>query len=777
MAPFGRGMAAQDRIVDISEDAATVRSRRRRAFLRLGVPIVGVALVIVAILGIALYSHDANRRGVLALSNDFLDTLDAQIAQRVAAFLDPCERALRILRDIAVRTPAAERVAPGERFAVGVLKELPQTAAFYVGDSAGNFLMVRRLAKGLETKRIINEGASRRVILTERDAAGAEIARREDPTDTYDPRTRPWFQGALETDDVFWTGVYVFFSDGKPGITVSTRILDDGGMDRVLGVDVTLEELSRFLASLEIGTRGRALIMDAEGRLIAVPNSLEMIKPRGSDFVPPRVDELDDPMLTAAFDRFRVEGQGRRTIEHQGVRYISSATPMPGSSRDWWILITVPEEDFIGFVASNNRTALIMSLSIVVAVIALAALLVRQGLRSDRSLRLMTERGRIMSQQSAAYAAVSERIARGAEDAAEALTEGLANATGARRASVWRLTARRQALRCLDSYERAGEGHVGGFELHRRELPAFFELLETGEEIAIDDAAADRRSAQFHALVMQSLGSRSLSVYPLRRGQVMLGAVCLEDIRASAETSEFVRTVAAIFAASLQAPAEANRPPEAASARAAPTAAPASSAPIRSADLASAAVERAGLRAEYFPELAVMTLHLSGSLELAGKADAGDVGMAAQVTEVLQEAAADHGVTYLKFVGQEAVAAAGFERPDEEAMTRIGAAAVAIRDRLSQLVETGDHDVAFRIGLGFGPGYGCYVGRERQHFNLWGEAFETADLMAQSAAPGAIQASAASYARLRQDFLFRPRGTFYLPGVGQSGTFVLAGQL
>ncbi len=47
----------------------------------------------------------------------------------------------------------------------------------------------------------------------------------------------------------------------------------------------------------------------------------------------------------------------------------------------------------------------------------------------------------------------------------------------------------------------------------------------------------------------------------------------------------------------------------------------------------------------------------------------------------------------------------------------------------------------------------------------------------QRGARGAIQASAGAYARLRQDFLFRPRGTFYLPGVGQSRTFVLAGQL
>ena len=330
-------MAAINRVVDISEDAVAVRRRRRRGLLRIGVPILGIALVILAIVAIALYSHAANRRGVLALSDDLLTTLDAQIAQRVAAFLDPCERALRIMRDIAIDMPMTERNATAERFALSVLKELPQIASFYVGDSEGDFLMVRRLQDGVEMKQIIN-GGDRTVLLTSRDAAGNETSRREDPNDTYDPRTRPWYQGALKGGEVFWTGIYIFFSDKKPGITVSTRVPGSSGVDRVFGVDVTLEELSRFLSTLEIGTNGRALIMDEEGRLIAVPNSEQMIKPVGDEFIPPKVDELDDPILTAAFDRFRVEGQGRRIIERDGTRYISSVTLLPGTTHKWWVL-------------------------------------------------------------------------------------------------------------------------------------------------------------------------------------------------------------------------------------------------------------------------------------------------------------------------------------------------------------------------------------------------------------------------------------------------------
>jgi adenylate cyclase len=771
-------MAAVQRIVDIAEDAVAVRRRRRRALFRLGIPILGVTLVVAAIFVIALYSYAANRRGAIALSDDLLDTLDAQIAQRVAAFLDPSERTLRLMRSVAADVPMTERRASDERYAIGVLMELPQIAGVYVGDSTGNFMMVRRRDDGVQTKQIINQPGNRKIFLIDRNAAGDEVARREDPTDAYDPRTRPWFKGALQTDDVYWTGIYIFFSDRKPGVTVSSRVPDPGGIDRVFGVDVTLDELSRFLASLEIGAEGRALIMDGEGQVIAVPNSEKFIKPVGDEFVPPKVDELSDPVLTAAFDRFRVEGQGRRILEREDVRYISSATPLPGSGRNWWILIVVPEDDFIGFVASNNRTALAMSLVIVLAVIGLSILLVRQGLRSDRSIRLMTERGRNLSRQSAAYTAISDQIAKRAGELPPALTEGLVDVTRARRASVWRLEADNQILRCSDSYDRDSQGHSGGFELHRRELPAFFELLESDEEVALADAAADRRSAQFHTLIMQSLGSRAIAIVPLRRAGTVVGTICLEDAGPLDGVRDFLRTTAAMVSAILAPGARDDRPPTARKPVARAQASEDDAVqPILSADLAPKSTDHAHLRAEHFTDVAVMSLSLTGATQLAKKCGAADTGMAVQISELLQEIASEHGITYLKFVGQDAIAAAGFDRQDQDAMNWIAALAIAVRDRLSELIDTAGPGAEFRIGLGFGGCYGCLVGRERQQFNLWGEAFETAHHMARSAAPGAIQASAGAYARLRQDFLFRPRGTFYLPGVGQSRTFVLAGQL
>jgi class 3 adenylate cyclase len=446
-------------------------------------------------------------------------------------------------------------------------------------------------------------------------------------------------------------------------------------------------------------------------------------------------------------------------------------------------MMVVPEDDFIGFVAGNNRATLGMSLVIVFAVAGLAALLVRQGLRADRFVRWVTERDRTITQQSALYKTIAEQIAQGATEAPPALTEGLIATTGAQRASVWRLDARKRVLQCMDSDDRAGQdhasrGHAGGFELHRHEMPAFFEFLERlGDLTVVEDASADERTAQFHNIMMRPLGTCSLAVIPLKRGERTIGAICLEDAGPLEGAHEFLRTSAAMLASAWRVATPSTEKAAAAPAQERTRRSERTEPSIRPTDLGQSPVAQADLRAQHFPEVAAMVLLLSGSLALAEKSADGDIGLAARIAELLQEIFGKHGIGYLKFVGQESIAVAGLEPDGEEAMNRLADAAIALRDRLMDLADNAGAGAEFRIGLSFGPAFGCMLGREREQFNLWGEAIETAEIMARSAAPGAIQASASAYARLRQDFLFRPRGSFYVPGIGQSRTFVLAGQL
>jgi len=773
-------VAVGSQVIDISADPLDERRRRRRALLRIGFPIASVVLLIAAIVAIALYSERANRRDALALSQDLLSTLDDRIALAVSAYLDPATRAVAVARDLLRDGPILAQLPTIESVGASLLRQTRQIAILSFADEDGNYVMVRRgAAGGTDIKVIENQPGPRRVTWIRRGVNGEEVGREEDPGDDYDPRTRPWFEGAAATDEVFWTGVYVFFTDQKPGLTASLRYRGPDGRLHVLGADIMLEDLSHFLSSLEIGATGRAILMDGSGKVIATPKGNDVVrKEAGGGFVTASVGELGDPALTAAYDRFRIEGHGRRVIEMADRRYISAATALPGAGRDWSVLLVVPEDEFVGFVASNNRNALLMSAAVIVIAALLAALLVRQGLRADRAARLLLDRQRAIDRQSGAFATLAadaDLFDPARNEPPRALTETLAEVTGARRASIWRLTEGGRTLRCEDSFERESGGHVDGLELHQNELPQLFSHLLGGEELAVADAASDRRTAGLERVVMRPLGSRSLVSVPVRHEERVVGAVWLEDAPSASGARDFVRAVANMVALRMaEGPTESPTGKQA-RAEAADAAAPEAKRSY-TAELASRGIDPATIKGDIYPNIAVMVVHLVDPVALSVRSPSEDNTISDQIACTLQQVARERDIPYLKIVGQEIIGAAGFDAPDGAAARLIADVALAIRDHCLELFEDSDQRQEFRIGIDCGPAIGGEIGSNPRLFNLWGEAVRSAGHMALTGLPGTVQATEAAYERLRHEFLFRPRGAFYLPQVGEARTFVLAGR-
>jgi len=773
-------VAHADQVIDVSVDQLDERRRRRRALLRIGFPVAAVVVMIVAILSIALYAERANRSGVLGLSNDLLNALDSRVALAVSSYLDPATRTVAVARDVIKGGSIAERLPVLETVGASLLRQIPQIAILSFADEDGNYLMVRRGPNGgTDLKVIDNVPGPRRVTWIHWNAAGDEIGREDDPTDAFDPRTRPWYIGAAATEDVFWTGVYVFFTDQKPGLTASARYRAPDGRLQVIGADITLEQLSRFLTSLDIRRSGRAIILDGSGQVIATPGGSNVLrKDAQGTLTPARVDELGDPALTAAYDRFRVEGHGRRVIEVQGRRYVTAVTALPTAGRDWSVLTVVPEEEFVGFVTSNNRRALFLSMGIIVIATLLAALLVRQGLRADRSARLLLDRQGAIVRQSSAFATLAadaDLFDPTRNEPPRALTETLAGVTGARRASVWRLAEEGRVLCCEDSFERESGGHTDGLRLYREELPQFFVNLAKGEEIDAADAANDRRTRDLERVVMRPLGSRTLFAVPVRREERVVGAVWLEDAPRRTEARDFVRAVANMVALRMAEGATAAAPDERVAA-AGPIPVEPEAKRSYTAELASRGIDPAMIEGDIYPNVAVMVVHFVDPAALSVRPASGQSTISDQIACTLQEVARKQDIPYLKIVGQDVIGAAGFGAPDGAGARLIADVALAIRDHCLALFEDSDHRQEFHIGIDCGPAIGGEVGSDPRVFNLWGEAVRTASRMALTGLPGAVQATESAYERLRHDFVFRPRGAFYLPQVGEARTFILAGR-
>lgn len=789
-------------IFDLELSPQEARRQRRRRWLKVGVPILGVALMLVAIGAIAAFSYTSNRRDALDLSRELVEAIERRIDTEVEAYLSPAPKMSAMVRDVlSAQQPGARRRNMVERLGLQILRSNAQLASIILGEPDGDFIMLKRMPDGsLHSKRIDFTGSDRRTMWTRRDRAGAITTVEEEAGDTYDARTRAWYTGAAEIigDALYWSDVYVFFADRKAGLTVSAPVHEtDGRLGGVVGIDIDLESISAFLGKLAIGKRGRVMLLDEQGRPVATPDIQATLREVNGELVRGRLDELGDPVLTRAFDHFRVQGFGHRYLEVGNARYIAVTSPLElVTGRKWTLMLVVAEDDFVGFIGENSRLTLLMSLGIIALAALLAALLARQGILADRNAERVRERERTIAAQNRAFAELAANTALFDPDRPEAgrrVTEIVAQALGARRVSVWRLTGDRHELVCDDCYDRDTEGHTAGTDLRRDELPQAFAWLLAGAEVAVEDTARDPRTAELNRLYLNPVGCKALVSVPITRGKAAVGAVWVEDEEPRAnfeDTLSFARAVAGMLAVRMVEPARSEAVAAAATA-AVPVRqrAVASRTALRSTSfagdraraltlrLSERGLGRDGLAAQIFPEMSVLSIRFTDHLTLAQRmGEAASKALFDQLACAIEQIAARHGVDYLKVLGDQVTAAEGFDPADDHA-TAMAEVALAVQEEGARLFAELDRRLGFRIGLDSGGVIGSAVGEGERTYNVWGEAVRTALAMAESGPAGGIHVTESAYQRLRDRYLFRVRGSFYLERVGEMSTYLLVGRL
>jgi serine phosphatase RsbU (regulator of sigma subunit) len=170
----------------------------------------------------------------------------------------------------------------------------------------------------------------------------------------YDPRTRPWFQKAIDHDELHinWTDPYTFFTTKQPGITISTRWFDTiQKIDIVVAFDVLLTDISEFTTELNVTKNGLVFILTEDERVIGLPSksgydSMEKIK---QDVLKP-YKELNNDKINQTIDIWN------------GIGNIDSTFKFTSEGETWWgavqrykisdeqellVGVAVPESDFV----------------------------------------------------------------------------------------------------------------------------------------------------------------------------------------------------------------------------------------------------------------------------------------------------------------------------------------------------------------------------------------------------------------------------------------------
>jgi hypothetical protein len=318
------------------------------------------------------------------LCDDLTDQATQSVIDKTVAFLTPAAELTELSAQLfTAGVLPFDNVAKLERYAIECLHSQSQIAMFLIGDRAGNFLLSKPEPDGSTATKFVNRTVNPPLTTWKYWDKTFQVIRTETlTTDTYDPRSRPWYQGAEEKRGLYWTDPFIYYTGRKPGIAVSYPVMDSQGrVAGVIGYDIELVQLSTFLQSLKIGKHGLAFIMNDKKELVAYPDPTKVMEHKGKTGTlrPVRVDALDNASIVTAYREYLKTGQEKFSLEADGVRYHASFTNFPSSfGKPWQVVVVVPEDDFIGEVKTLSHRVLAICLFFLALSMALAVLIARR---------------------------------------------------------------------------------------------------------------------------------------------------------------------------------------------------------------------------------------------------------------------------------------------------------------------------------------------------------------------------------------------------------------
>lgn len=167
----------------------------------------------------------------------------------------------------------------------------------------------------------------------------------------FDPRTRPWFAAAKESDRPVWTGPYVDASGHGLILTCSKSVKTRFGT-WVVASDVTVDQLSKY-TNLTLGGKGYALLMDDKGTTISRPG-LSANRTRWNQSSPAEnVFASTDPELVAIGYNMTSGKKGLAHAQFNGVETIVAYAPV--KSLNWSYSFSMPAREVVAPILETDR--------------------------------------------------------------------------------------------------------------------------------------------------------------------------------------------------------------------------------------------------------------------------------------------------------------------------------------------------------------------------------------------------------------------------------------
>lgn len=339
-----------------------------------------IGLLIISVSIILASSYLTSQRVLIGHARDIMGNIATFTIKESQHYLAPAQDAAQLTEKLAISDVVSNRRTDVlERYFYEQLRQHSTFAGIYIGFVNGEFFFVNRSNDrspgGFRTKVISMDEGARHTKLIWRDVKFGVEGETWDNLDTYDPRQRPWFQDAVRTRQTVWTEPYIFYTSQKPGLTVASPVFGPGSqLIGVVGVDIEIDEISRFLSELKVGKQGRAFIITTNGDLVAFPDLSKMRWPTSGDgegFRLARINEVDDILALKAYlsigqsvSSLTGDQKVFKSFSHEGRNYHTMFAPFSNAQWPWMIGIYLPEDDYLGSLKANRTYNIYIMLAI-----------------------------------------------------------------------------------------------------------------------------------------------------------------------------------------------------------------------------------------------------------------------------------------------------------------------------------------------------------------------------------------------------------------------------
>lgn len=255
---------------------------------------------------------------------------------------------------------------------VSVTKSVPY---LYYGTQDGDFLGIDVSFGGEPAFKIRNADTAPNRVTYSMTAGGEPFE--ELKSSEYDPRERPWYVAAIEANEPTWSEIYVFSASPVLGISPVMPVKNSfGKIEGVLGIDLTLSEISDFLRSLQISPNGEAFIIQRDGKLVATSTEEQPFKVVDDKQVPLDILESETPLLSITAEHMlelynndfsNIQEDQQIEFVKDGETYYAQIDIISDErGLDWISVVVVPSRDFLGPVLQNLRNTALFGVIVLV---------------------------------------------------------------------------------------------------------------------------------------------------------------------------------------------------------------------------------------------------------------------------------------------------------------------------------------------------------------------------------------------------------------------------